>query len=620
MPSSSPTPFDSLINVTGTTTGRPIPQPVATQATISTDSEEAWFPRTVSAPTLGSVPEWITQLQEVHDDEAAEAAEEPIANYANIINGTVEISLRDKAIFELVRHYRTFLIRDYGENAQSVDRDQFMTMENWFRHLETRLTNRNRIWDDAQSRFTASRPCRRTDLITVVQLEELVTLFSITAIWKLMMYPKIGNTLPIDDYIDKLREFLCEEMNNDTNHLNQLFNDDTIDDEERVNRSMGFAIQAKINECIRVNVPIHLLGPQQGETDDRWKYLKRLQFVHNQRVEQNVRESVERSRQDNRMDSIRAAAQRATFSMNNSRSSPRPRVSRENEERPIEAFATFEEEDEMSLVGQVFERQPDPATLASHPLVVGTGRVGVELEVEGFPNPPRRMRYWSLHQDGSLRNNGIEFVFSSPLGGQDIFAAISELDSLLFNSKPDLNIRCSTHVHVDVRDMTIPQIKRFFLAYAYYEAFLFRQSGFYRFKSNFCVPLAKAEGMVEILSRHWSHGNQRDFLRYVQGNWDKYCSINMIPMGNYGSVEFRMSEAKSRKGQMLRLVNRFLALKELAMGTDLEDTAFLQHIRELPIKQVFRKGLNPRSTEIDDNDFKTGWMIANDICNRSRFR
>lgn len=281
---------------------------------------------------------------------------------------------------------------------------------------------------------------------------------------------------------------------------------------------------------------------------------------------------------------------------------------------------SLEEVDEMATVGQLFGRNPDPSSVTPHPLVNGVSRVGVELEVEDVPNPPNRMKFWSLHQDGSLRNNGIEFVFASPLGGMDAFKALSELDSLLYTTKPDLNIRCSTHVHVDVRDMTVKQLKRMILAYAYYESFLFRQSGYYRFKSNFCMPLAKAEGMVEILGRHWNHRNQDEFMRYAVGNWDKYCAMNLLPIGNYGSMEFRMAEAKSRKGQILRLVNRCLALKEIAMNTELDDVAFIQHLQSMDIRRMFRKGLQPNSMEVDESDFKTGSMIAHDIVNRGKFR
>ena len=88
-------------------------------------------------------------------------------------------------------------------------------------------------------------------------------------------------------------------------------------------------------------------------------------------------------------------------------------------------------------------------------------------------------------------------------------------------------------------------------------------------------------------------------------------------MAHFGSIEFRMSEAKSRKGQLLRLVNRFLALRELAIESTLDSTDFIRHIQTLDPKQVFRKGLS-RSAESEESDFKTGWMIANDIINRSK--
>lgn len=291
-----------------------------------------------------------------------------------------------------------------------------------------------------------------------------------------------------------------------------------------------------------------------------------------------------------------------------------PRFIRPRPAGPAPSFLrTLQRNDfqENDMIAQFFNHRQDVSTVNSHPLVNGVCRIGVELEVENLPSPPRRLRYWETKSDGSLRNNGIEFVFRGPMGGQDAFNAITELDGVLYNSEVDLNIRCSTHVHIDARDMTVPELKRFILAYCYYELFLFRQSGEYRVHSNFCTPMSKAEGMIDILSRFW-YESDTSFLDYVSSNWDKYCSINLLPLRQFGSIEIRMSEAKSRRGQMLRLCNRFLAIHGLAKNSNLEGAEFLEHIRSLPIERVFRRGLT-KSFLTDNHDFEIGWLIANDI-------
>ena len=277
-----------------------------------------------------------------------------------------------------------------------------------------------------------------------------------------------------------------------------------------------------------------------------------------------------------------------------------------------------EEDNEMRTVGQIFGRNPDISTVTPHPLIMGVHRVGVEIEVERFTSRRVRLNYWNMVSDGSLRNNGQEFTFRGPLGGKDAFDAIAEIDTMLYAAKPDLNIRCSTHVHVDVRDMTVPQLKRMILAYAFYESFLFNQSGRYRMKSNFCMPLCIAEGLTNVLTTNWNQ-EEESFLYQVTERWDKYSAINLIPMRSYGSVEFRIAEGKSSKGQLLRLVNRFLALKEFAMNNDVDDRTFLNMLRDVDYRSVFQKGLS-RQVVFSEEDFKTGWVIANDIATLGKMR
>lgn len=282
---------------------------------------------------------------------------------------------------------------------------------------------------------------------------------------------------------------------------------------------------------------------------------------------------------------------------------------------------TLEVEGDMAenTVGEYFGKSSDPSEVVKHPLVEGVSRVGIEIEVENFTSRPTKMRYWNAKHDGSLRNNGLEFVFKQPLGGNDAKAAIDEIDNILFTNKPDLNLRCSTHVHLDVRDMSIVELKRLILGYIYYETFLFRQSGEYRLKSNFCTPIFFAEGLSKILGDVWNVNDPSQFLSYIVDRWDKYCGLNLLPMQSFGSVEFRMSEAKSRKGQLLRLVNRFLVLKNLAMSVKLDDEEYVKYLTELELTSVFRKGL-VRRPELIESDFEVGYIICHDIINQTKIR
>lgn len=278
-----------------------------------------------------------------------------------------------------------------------------------------------------------------------------------------------------------------------------------------------------------------------------------------------------------------------------------------------------EADSEMQTIAQIVGHRATYPTLEKHPLIVGTHLAGVEIELEGITARAPRFSYWTAKGDGSLRNRGMEFVCSSPWGGRDLYNAAIEIDGWLFTAQPEDTWRCSTHVHIDVRDMTVPQLKRMILAYAVYERILFKCSGFHRYKNNFCVALGFAQELVTTLSNAWAL-NDSQFISRLTGSWDKYSSINMLPINQFGSVEFRISEAKWRKGRLIRLVNRFLSLKEIAMqpfeGTESE---FIQMLVNTPIGKIIRKGL-PKVLPDAEMDIEIGYKLAHDIISMATLR
>lgn len=271
----------------------------------------------------------------------------------------------------------------------------------------------------------------------------------------------------------------------------------------------------------------------------------------------------------------------------------------------------------MPTVASTFGMRASYPTIESHPLIVGTNLAGVEIELENLGEVSHpRFQYWSSKEDGSLRNGGIEYVCSSPWGGRDLYNAAIEIDSFLFNNAPDETWRCSTHVHVDVRDMTEEEVKKMILAYLFYERPLFRCSGFHRYRNNFCVALGFAQEYIDVLSDSW---NKENFLSHVVVNWNKYTAMNLCPMTSFGSIEFRISEAKWRKGKLIRLVNRFLSLKEIAKNFEGTDEEFLEMLNSTPIEKVIRKGL-PKKCPDFSKDLSIGYKLCNDILSRSKIR
>lgn len=282
-------------------------------------------------------------------------------------------------------------------------------------------------------------------------------------------------------------------------------------------------------------------------------------------------------------------------------------------------FGNIPETSTMTTVASQWGMRVNYPSIEKHPLIVGTHLAGIEIELENITAETPSFRYWTAKGDGSLRNNGMEFVCSHPWGGTDLYNAAVEIDGFLFGNNPDTTWRCSTHVHIDVRDMTAAQVKKMILAYVFYERLLFKCSGWHRYKNNFCAALGFAQGQLEDLGNWWAE-NDSTFLSNLASRWDKYTAINFLPMGSFGSIEFRISEAKWHKGQLIRLANRFLSLKEVAIAnTDLSEEDFLAFLASSDPKDIIRKGIPKGLTNFQD-DLEVGFKLAHDILSLAKLR
>lgn len=179
---------------------------------------------------------------------------------------------------------------------------------------------------------------------------------------------------------------------------------------------------------------------------------------------------------------------------------------------------------------------PAPSYDLVFPVDTLNRHVGVEIEVEqcGPMNYPMMM-YWSIERDGSLRGDDArEFKTVFPCTCYDAMLALGEFFSLvemrrkvkksLFN----FNERTSIHVHVDVRDLTEAQIKAATKLYMIFERSFFDLIGRERRHNIFCIPVSESNLVV-------AKRREKGFYR----DWDKYCALNLAPINNFGTIEFR---------------------------------------------------------------------------------
>lgn len=194
--------------------------------------------------------------------------------------------------------------------------------------------------------------------------------------------------------------------------------------------------------------------------------------------------------------------------------------------------------------------------------------VGVEVEVENIEFPIVLNTMWNKHEDGSLRNNGVEYV-THPTSAKYIPIAINSLyTGLNKKNKPSFSDRTSIHCHINVQDMTMDQLKAFILLYLSIENLLYEYVGYKRKKSIFCVPLSHS-GYVGRLKAFFNSTTTREFSRSIT-EWHKYTGCNIIPVKSYGTVEFRHLYGTGSIDTIINWLNVLLTLKEYAMTANLE--------------------------------------------------
>lgn len=154
---------------------------------------------------------------------------------------------------------------------------------------------------------------------------------------------------------------------------------------------------------------------------------------------------------------------------------------------------------------------------------------GVECEIESVKNQ-KDFEYFTATHDGSLRNEGIEFI-SQPLDLDMLVTQFKKLHVHLeyYDKDVAFSPRTSTHVHINCRTLDESTVRQLVLLYALYEEFFFAMVNKDRRTNIHCVPLTET-----FLPQLYQSSIQR-----MTSNWHKYTALNVLPLAKLGSIEFR---------------------------------------------------------------------------------
>lgn len=216
------------------------------------------------------------------------------------------------------------------------------------------------------------------------------------------------------------------------------------------------------------------------------------------------------------------------------------------------------------IVGQVVDKMPSAhLRRADSRLIDSETLIGVEIEVEGcsrkLPNTRSESGYWTPKEDHSLREGGMEFVFTEPLFGADVVAAINFLCDQALALRYKISERTGIHVHMDTRGMEVEKFQNFCILYALTERLLYNWVGDKRESNIHCLPWYMADGDLGSIGAIFK--NPKEAPAIIK-NINRYSGLNLNCLLTFGSAEFRQLKTTFDPKRILDWINIILSLKQ----------------------------------------------------------
>lgn len=223
-------------------------------------------------------------------------------------------------------------------------------------------------------------------------------------------------------------------------------------------------------------------------------------------------------------------------------------------------------------------------------LVKNTGlqdHFGVEIEVElenswsGRTGPE-----WRCEGDGSLRRNGVEFVFRDPL---ELKTALKAVKKLLKDLEKDNKVldtgRAGVHVHVNVGDLRVRELINFIAIVHILDELMNSYCGVNRKGNLFCLGMLEADYVVDKVREYLSSESVNTFCT----DEIRYSSVNLKAIYEYGSVEFRAMRSDGDAEAICNWILLLNHLKQVAktidnpvqivhQASELNPTAYVDHL------------------------------------------
>lgn len=255
--------------------------------------------------------------------------------------------------------------------------------------------------------------------------------------------------------------------------------------------------------------------------------------------------------------------------------------------------------------------------------------IGVEFEYEGVKDQelPKHTYadFFKFHEETSLKDNGAEYTFATPLFGVDAFNAISWITSHAAESKWKCSKRTGIHIHLDVRDLEAQQLAGMAILYAAVEPLLYKWVGEGRESSHFCLPLYSSDDALVRTCTIIRSALQDDTtggintLHHAE-NFLRYSGFNLNALAKFGSVEFRQLQTTHSLSRIVDWINMLMAIKACAFKLPTSDRVIIKMMERMGVLDtllyIFPQHLAVQLYDKKDSEFRfleLGLPSARDI-------
>lgn len=231
---------------------------------------------------------------------------------------------------------------------------------------------------------------------------------------------------------------------------------------------------------------------------------------------------------------------------------------------------------------------PDPRWVLPEQLI------GFEAEYEGVKNnvlPNHTFaNHFTYHFEQSIAGGGTgaEYVFTQPLFGTDAYNAITWLVEYAKEQDWKCTKRTGIHIHLDVRDLEVPQLIGLCMLYAALEPILYKWIGTHRETSHFCVPLYKADNallsfckIINSALRDIKNGTNSALAICAALEEQRYSGLNPHSLAKFGSLEFRHLETTHDLNRIISWINMIMSLKSAAYRLPRSDGMVVQMMQQM---------------------------------------